>query len=225
VSTTGFWSDHNAITRFRGDSVHLHSSAWFLIETSPWLCLRAGAGRSKLTEGYRMKRRSIILILGAPIISAPAVAVAVTVAADQVVHADWSDPNFAFCEDVGIHASGRVQATAKVGTDAGIRKLKSLIVTTTHSHAHKVSGSIEWIAADGSRKSTALQAPWFDVMSTPGAGQFLVLPRRGNVSGPDAQTRIALKPGASLTIKLTLVFVTSSGSCPTSFSQNLLLPT
>jgi hypothetical protein len=144
--------------------------------------------------------------------------------ADQSVDADWMDPNYAFCEDVGVHASGRVRATAKLAVENNVRRIKSLSLTTTHAHSHKASGSVQWTAPDGSRKSQNLQVPWFEILSAPGAGQTLVLPRNGAGRGPGAQVPLDTQLGTSITINLSLAFVTPGGTCPTSFSQSWALP-
>lgn len=142
----------------------------------------------------------------------------------EVVDADWADPNFAFCEDLGVHASGRVRATAKIEHLAGQRRITSLSLSTTHTHAHRLSGTVGWKAADGRQVVTTLQEPWFDVISAPSSGQLLVLPRNGSGTGPSAQMGLDTERGTPIRIKLRLLFTTPSGNCPTSFDQTWNLP-
>lgn len=175
---------------------------------------REGAKREPRT--FNARRNLALVALAAALVEAAASA--------EVVDADWADPNFAFCEDLGVHASGRVRATAKVENVARARRITSLSITTTHGHAHRATGAIVWKSPNGEERSTTLQEPWFDVISAPGAGQLLVLPRNGNGPGPFAQTPIETAPKSPITIKLNLLFTTPGGNCPTSFTQAWTLP-
>lgn len=144
----------------------------------------------------------------------------------EVVSGNWLDPNFALCEGIGAHASGRVRATATVERhDSGVT-ITGLSVFTTHPVGHSASAKVKWKDVSGSWQSTSLVKPWYDVILSSDVKQHLVLPQvQTSASGAGAHESMQLlaSSGAPIKLTLTLLFTTANGSCPTSFEQDWTL--
>ena len=140
-------------------------------------------------------------------------------AKSETLEAEWTDPNFALCEGLGLHASGRVRAVVTFDNKLAARQISSLSISTDHYHSHSISGTVEWSAPDGKKVTTVLQEPWFEVIRPAGAGRVLFLPR-GVGSGPSAQTALHTKLKSVITVRLNLVFGIAGAKCPTSFRQD-----
>lgn len=146
----------------------------------------------------------------------------------ETAQSSWTDANFAFCEGIGVGASGRVNAHAEYNDDGSVVMLSSFSVTTTgHSFDHIASGRINYIDDASQQREVRLEQPWFPVMGAAGPGDVLYLPRNKTstaTSGPWEQMSIKMQSGSTIKIILNLLFSADGGNCPTSFSADWTLP-
>lgn len=140
----------------------------------------------------------------------------------------WPDISFAFCEGIGIGASGRVSAYADYSNVEGGMIIKSLMIATQgHNFDHSASGHIRYTDMSGNIRSVTLQRPWFDVLGVDSPGEYLYLPKNNDdlsSSSPSQQIEVNILAGSEIDISLVLLFKSDGGSCPTSFSENWRIP-
>ena len=136
----------------------------------------------------------------------------------------FSDANFALCEGVGIHGSGRVEVRVEFEKVGSAFKVSDISLIGNYATASSFSAVIEFTNSHNKQQTISLQKPWYSVIQAENSFP-LTNPRVMTSPTPGIGDKEVFMIDASgaINIKATTVHSVAGGNCPTAFEQRINL--
>lgn len=134
------------------------------------------------------------------------------------------DPNYAACEGVGAHASGKLTVSIKYAKEGKQFRITDVLLIGKYQMATGFSGRLLFRNERGVKQQMKLQRPWYSILKAPNS-LHLTNPQVRTTAKPGIDDKQEFVVGRSgvIMIETNTLIVTRSGSCPSSFAQQITL--